>query len=580
MSKITRRDFLRYSAYGAATLVVSQGLAGCSGDDDENTPNIDVSFTHGVASGDPLSDRVILWTRVRPVDPASSEALEVSFEVATDAEFANVTHNGTAAVSAATDYTLKIDAVGLESNSQYYYRFRTNGTDSPVGTTKTLPAADTDIAQVKFAVFSCSNYPTGFFNVYDDASRLDDIDAALHLGDYIYEYALGEYGTENALTLGRTLAEDNDLEIVELEDYRKRYALYRTDSALQKLHQQVPFIVVPDDHEVTNDAYIDGAENHQPESEGEFGIRKANALQAYFEWLPIRPHMEGDNETLHRSFQWGNLVNLMMLDTRITGRSKQLPGLTDPQWYNADGSFNTPAFVGALGDNTRTILGSDQLTWLQTEMTTSPATWQVLGQQVLMGRMNVPFEILAGQNVAQSLTELSQIKLRMLSSDPSLTAEEITRVETAGPYNLDAWDGYAYERELVLGTAASAGKNLVVLAGDTHNAWANNLTTLDGTAVGVEFATASVTSPGLEAFFGLDLTSAQGLEQGFGLLIDGLQYTNLHDRGYMVMTFTAEAATADWRYVNTIESKEYASMEERSMQLQSLVNANQISTIA
>ena len=574
MNKITRRDLLRYSALGFATVVVSNGLTGCS--EDNATDTFDVSFTHSVASGDPLVDRVIIWTRVAPAQPEQYASVQVYFQVATDEEFTNITNDGIATASSENDYILKVDASNLAPNTQYYYRFVANGVTSETGTTRTLPHSDENISQVKFAVFSCSNYPSGYFNTYKEATKIDDLDVALHLGDYIYEYRMGEYATGNAERLGRALPTDNDVELIALTDYRKRYALYRTDAALQELHRKVPFIVVPDDHEVANDTYISGAENHSPETEGDFNTRKLNALQAYFEWLPIRPASEGDNATLHRRFQWGNLINLLMLDTRLTGRTEQLPGLADPSWYDENQSFNTQAFINAISDPMRTMLGTDQLGWLISELSTSNATWQVLGQQVLMARMNMPFELLAGfgGDLTTVLTELATIKSRLLQGDPTVTDSEAARVNTSAPYNLDAWDGYQYERETILSVALQQAQNLVVLSGDTHNAWSSNLTTANGSSAGVEFAGSSVTSPGLEDFLSLPYESALALEQALTLLVDDLQYTNLYERGLMVVTFTPEEALSEWLYVDTIESENYTILEPRSVKLKTLAGQN------
>lgn len=573
MNKISRRDVLRYSIAGMGSVVISSGLMGCGGDDND----IDMSFSHGVASGDPLSDRVIIWTRALPDDTERYDSLSVSYEVATDEDFSNIIRDGEAEVSSATDFTLKVDVVGLEANTHYYYRFRSNGQTSDVGRTKTLPLASASLSSAKFAFFSCSNYPAGYFNAYSEATQIPDLDAAIHLGDYIYEYRMGEYATENAEAIGRALPEDNDVELIELEDYRKRYALYREDLGLLALHAHVPMIVVPDDHEVANDTYDGGAENHDPDTEGEFSVRKTNALRAYFEWLPIRPASENDEETLYRSFQWGNLVNLMMLDTRLIGRDIQLDFAS---FFNTDGSFNTEAFIAGLTDPTRTMLGAEQLQWLQTQLTTSSCTWQVLGQQVLMGRMNIPLEVLTrlvpGVDSSAILAELAGIKARQLQGD-TLTEVELARISTVAPYNLDAWDGYAVEREVILGTAAAAGKNLVVLAGDTHNAWANNLTTQTGANVGVEFATPGVSSPGLEDFLGLDETAAQGLESALGLLIDDLQYSNLYDRGLAVVHFTPARTEVEWIFVDTIDSTEYEPKIARSMTLGVDAGANILS---
>jgi len=580
VKKLDRRDFLKYSSYGLATLVVSSGIAGCSGDSDtinDDSNIIDMSFTHGVASGDPLSDRVIIWTRAVPTDTQTHDTLDVSFEIATDESFTSITNNGSAQVTATGDYILKVDVTNLDPAITYYYRFISHGQTSITGKTKTLPSDTAEIDKVKLAIVSCSNYTNGYFNVYTEAAKIADLDAVVHLGDYIYEYKMGEYATENAIAIGRELPEDNDVELIELEDYRKRYALYRTDSGSLTLHQNVPFIVVPDDHEVANDTYIDGAENHDPDTEGDFFVRKANALQAYFEWMPIRPFTEDDEETLYRSFAWGDLVNLIMLDTRLIGRSKQLT-LSDPSFFNSDGTFNSDAFIAAVSDSERTMLGIDQFDWLMSNLAASSATWQVLGQQTLMGRMNLPIEILLGlgaaTDISVALTELSTIKARMLAGDTSVTGEERARLLAAAPYNLDAWDGYQYERDVILNSTLAQAKNLVVLAGDTHNAWANNLTTLDGTAAGVEFATSSVSSPGLEYYLGLDEESIVGLEQGLSLLIDDLQTANLYHRGFMTVTFTPQQAEAQWVFIDNIDDTEYGTIEGKSFSFTSLANTN------
>ena len=505
--------------------------------------------------------------------------MAVSYEVATDVDFTQLTNSGEATVSTDTDFILKVDAQNLQAEITYYYRFTSNGKTSAIGKTKTLPLQTADVSQVKLAVFSCSNYPIGYFNAYSEAAKMSDLDAVVHLGDYIYEYKTGEYGSRVQDNPVRGFAADNDVEIVSLEDYRKRYALYRSDVGLQTLHANSPFIVVPDDHEVTNDTYKDGAENHNNDNdidEGDFTERKLNALKAYFEWLPIRPATEGDEQTLYRSFIWGNLVDLMMLDTRLIGRDEQLPGLTDPSWY-PNGVFDAAAFLAALGDTTRTMLGADQLAWLQGKLQSSSSTWQVLGQQVLMGRMNLPVEVIT--QVANALEELVAIKTRILQGDDTVTVEEQARLNNVVPYNLDAWDGYAVEREVILGTAQAANSNLVVLAGDTHNAWANNLLSATDENVGVELATASVSSPGLEDFLALDLAAAQAFEAALSFLIDDLQYANFYDRGLMLVTFTATEAQAEWLFVDTIKDENYSINTARTARQKVIAGENTLEPV-
>lgn len=562
MTKLTRRDFLKASAMGMGAVVVSTGLAGCVFDSDDKRST---EFTHGVASGDPLADGVVLWTRVVP-NKEFEKAVSVAWEVATDSGFENLIHSGTAEARNAHDFTVKVDVRGLTSGQTYYYRFRTSDSQSPVGKTLTLPEGSVD--SVRLAVVSCANYPAGYFNVYREISKRDDLDAVVHLGDYIYEYSseAGSYAAADAAALGRTFPADNDVELITLKDYRRRYDIYRSDADLQALHEKVPFIVVWDDHEVANDAWQNGAENHNAD-EGDYGTRKLEALQAYFEWMPIRPVFEGNDEAIFRTFRFGDLVDLHMLDTRHMGRDEPLNYL---DYFSSDGSLNQAQFIADVGSQSRTLLGAEQLLWLQSSMGYSTAKWQVLGQQILMGRMNLPAELLvaiATENFAglpQALGELAQLKGRKLAGDPTLTAAELARIETAAPYNLDAWDGYQYEREVVLGTAKQLNKNLVVLAGDTHNAWANNLKDFNGDQIGVEFATSSVSSPGLEEYLQLQADQVAGAEQGIGLLADDLDYLNLNQRGYMMVTFTTDEARADWYFVDTIKARDYAIDTTRS----------------
>ncbi|WOA32233.1 alkaline phosphatase D family protein [Alloalcanivorax xenomutans] len=568
MRRLTRRDFIRASALGMGAVVVSSGLTGCGGSSsNRNSDNGNerlVAFHHGVASGDPQTQGVILWTRVTPEDGDTSP-VSVSWEVASDADFTQLVNEDSTEVRQAYDYTLKVDVQGLEPGKTYYYRFHAAGVTSPVGVTRTLPEGSVD--QVTFAVLSCSNYPAGFFHVYAEAAKEAQLDAVLHLGDYLYEYATDGYDGDQAEEMGRALPENNDLEMIQLVDYRRRYALYRTDPDLQALHAKAPFIAVWDDHEIANDAWMEGAENHDPATEGDYLMRKQRALQAYFEWMPIRPFDDNDREIIYRSFHYGDLVSLHMLDTRIIGRDEQL-SYTD---YLTDTGLDAEAFTAAVTDPNRHLLGTTQLNWLSEALATSSATWQVLGQQVLMGRMLMPAEMLQGllapaPELVTLIEELTTLKGRYLQGDPTLTEEEIARITTVLPYNLDAWDGYMAEREVLLQTAKQLGKNLVVLAGDTHNAWASHLT-IDGgegkQSVGVELATASVSSPGLEYYLQLPTEAIPQAEQAITLLVDDLQYLNASQRGYLRVTFTAEETRADWRFVSTVKSSDYQVDEAR-----------------
>jgi alkaline phosphatase D len=532
-----RRSFVGRMAVGAAAL--GTGLAGCGGG---STP--EVRYEHGVASGDPLSDRVVLWTRLTTTEVGD---VQLVWEISTRQDFTAIVRSGTTSTSGARDHTVKVDVTGLSPATTYWYRFRTYSYLSPVGRTRTLPTGS--VSQVRLAVFSCANHPAGYFNAYAAAAARTDLDATVHLGDYIYEYGAGGYATQSAAALGR--APLPSTEILSLADYRARHAQYKTDPDLQALHAAAPMIAVWDDHEVTNDAYLDGAENHQT-SEGSFAARKAAALQAYHEWMPTR--LGTSAEVIYRSFDFGSLLSLHMLDTRLVGRVKQL----DYSTYLKPTGLDAVAFTADMS-LPRELLGSAQTTWLQQRLASSQATWQVLGQQVLMGRMNIPAPILLeglspGSGV--SVSAYAALVAKAQTAPATLTpTEQAILAQPSIPYNLDAWDGYAVARETVLGTARALDKNLVVLSGDTHNAWANDLQDLGGNAVGVEFATPGVTSPGFETYFPNENPAvfAAALTQ----LIGPLQYCDTSRRGYMVITATPAACTAEWVYVSTVSSRTF-----------------------
>ena len=439
----------------------------------------------------------------------------------------------------------------MKPATRYYYRFKSANSISDVGTTLTLPKEN--VSQVTFGVFSCSNYPAGFFTPYADAASQQNIDFVLHLGDYIYEYDGEGYATEHAKELGRTFAEDNDTELYTLEDYRKRYALYRTDQGLLDLHRAKPFIVVWDDHEITNDTYKDGAENHQ-EDEGDFYARRAAAVQAYYEWLPIRPTFGESRLEIYRQFTFGDLVDLYMLDTRVLARDKQLAysDFRDPDTK----AFDLPGFTKAISAPERGLLGDAQRTWLNTAMNDSKAKWQVLGQQLLIGRMMFPASIFNGvpfEKIPAHVHALANSKRRKLAGE-TISAQEEKLLAAAMPYNLDAWDGYPVEREQLLTAVQQLNKPVIALAGDTHNAWHNTLTLQDGTAVATELATSSVSSPGMEHYLKMDADTASTMAEDLPVLIDDLAYCNLHQRGYLTVSFTEKQAVATWRYVDTIKS--------------------------
>ena len=496
----------------------------------------------------------------------------MQWEVAKDVDFKHITATGKVLTTAAQDFTVKVDVTGLAAGQVYFYRFKSASKYSITGQTKTLA---TQVQSVQFAVCSCSNFPAGYFHVYKEMAK-QDVDVVIHLGDYIYEYGMGGYATEEAVEMGRALADDNNAEIIRLDGYRKRYALYRLDPDLQAAHQRHPFIVIWDDHELANDTWEKGAENHQSDTEGDFLERKLAALAAYFEWMPIRP-IDDQHIKIYRQFDFGTLVQLTMLDTRIIARNVQL----DYANYMTATGLDIAKFQADLINPARTLMGVEQRNWLLQKLQQSTATWNVLGQQILMSKMFVPAELLmslaeitAGNpspetlsKITTQITELLEIKARMDAGDPTVTPEEKARLAVTAPYNLDAWDGYFAEREILYGTLAQLKKKVVVLAGDTHNAWASDLSSKDGVLVGVELATSSVSSPGLEKYLSIPMQQLQAFEFAFTSLIDELNYCNLNQRGYLKVHFTAEQVQADWIFVDTIKNKEYIVDETRSHQV-------------
>lgn len=556
MAAIDRRQFLAHSISATALAATGISLSACSSQVDAEP-----EFLFGVASGDPMADRVILWTHAKVKD--SENPVSLDWEVSTDATFATLISRGTVTTGPASGFTVKVDATGLQAGTEYFFRFHYGRSVSPVGRTRTLPTGTP--SAVRLAVMSCSNYPAGYFNVYG-AVASSDAQYALHLGDYIYEYAANGYASASAAALGRVSAPAT--EIVSLQDYRTRYAQYRSDPDAKTLHARMPMIAVWDDHELANNAWREGAENHTPTTEGSFAARRAAAQQAYHEWMPIRTG--SDRGVIYRSFNFGSLLTLHMLDTRLAGRDQQIDvnALLNP----ATSAQSQAAFASP----SRQMLGTAQLQWLQNGLSQSTATWQVLGQQVLMGRMEFPASILQALNPSNTSPEAQaagQLAINNYltakakrSAGAPLSAGEAalldTRLNPKLGYNLDAWDGYVAARETVLATALQLRKRLVVLAGDTHNAWHSNLTLMGlvpggpaaGTKVGEEFATPSVNSPGLEE--ALTLAPAQ-VEAIFKGVVDDLRWMDASRRGYLKMTFTPTEAKGEWVFVSTVKAQAY-----------------------
>ena len=532
---INRRQVLRGIGVGAGALGVKGVLAKTAGSH---------GFTHGVASGDPLSDRVILWSRYVPEGNAA-RAENIIWQVAYDRAFGDIAASGMTSTHRYRDFTIKVDATGLKSGRRYFYRFVVDGHRSEIGSTRTLPAGEID--RFRLGVASCSNYPQGYFHAYDDMAK-SDLDLILHLGDYIYEYARGRYVNPIAEdTLGRVVEPQN--EIISVDDYRARYAVYRSDKDLQAAHAAHPWICVWDDHELMNNTWRKGAENHN-EGEGDFGERIAAARTAYHEWMPIRTAAQTDQAPIYRRFQIGRLADLIMLDTRLQGRDEQLDYQRDiPQ------AGGPEAFVKNLLMNPqRTILGADQENWLASQLADSQdrgAIWQVIGQQVLMGKLITPLIPKATLDELD-LAERYRPRLERL--------EQIARAKL--PLNLDAWDGYPVCRERIHGLFKQFAPNPVVLAGDTHNAWAFNMQNHQGEEVGVEIGTPGVTSPGMEAYLP---APSQMMRDAFKVSSSELFDLDTTRRGWTVVEMTPTEVTSKWRFVSTILESQYQINESEAL---------------
>lgn len=515
---LDRRSLLRGGLLGTGLLAMP--LSAQSGER---------GFTHGVASGEPTASSVLLWSRYQAEQPTM-----VRWEVKGSA--GRTVAGGEVEARPERDWCIKPVATGLEPGTWYSYRFIDGaGNASPEGRTRTLPEGA--VERFRMAVFSCSNIGFGWFNAYRHAAEADEFDLVVHTGDYLYEYQAGNYPSAEQTVAGRVLNPAS--EIVTLADYRARHAIYRRDPDLQRLTQLYPIIMVWDDHETANDSYADGAQNHQPDSEGVWSVRKRVAMQAYREWLPV-------SDKDWAEYEIGDLATIFRLETRLTARAKPfsvaeiLAGKSDPETVmQALSSFRQGDYL----DPSRSMLGAQQEGWLAEGLKRSRAQgkqWQVLAQQVLMGSSRAPAILEAA--ISDKLPEFVRQRLQtaMLASKAGI------------PSNLDAWDGYPAARERLFQASLEADANLVVLAGDTHNAWAFELDH-GGARVGVEFGGQSVSSPGLETYLGA--IPADRLAGGLVEDNPQLKWVDTARRGYMAVELTPAAASSEYRFLDSIRQR-------------------------
>ncbi|MEO9599779.1 alkaline phosphatase D family protein [Parasphingorhabdus sp.] len=519
---IDRRQLMALGTFGLGALSVpaSASLMGAKG------------FTHGVASGEPSATSVLLWTRY-----AGGKDSKLTAEISSNADFAGAQMVGEVDAKAERDFTAKIVVEGLNPNQWYFYRFvGPDGSKSVIGRTRTLPQGPTQ--KFNIGVVGCSNMPFGYFNAYAHAAQNTDLDLMIHTGDYLYEYPIGSYPSAEEAVPGRVI--DPAHEMVQLADYRLRYAAYRSDPDLQRIHQVLPMIPSWDDHEFANDAYKNGAQNHDS-SEGDWEVRKRVAERVYREWMPVRDMEFGSPRW--NEYQIGDLATLFFTESRIGGRDKPAD-LVEAIKGKSDISAALTAFRDDVWqDPERSMLGVAQEEWFGEALRkskTSGTKWQVWSQQCVMGELMLPQD--AKNWVPDDAPPFAKARI----------AVGALAAEIGLPINFDSWDGYPQARERLLAAAQQAEADLIVLSGDSHNAWAFDLATQDG-AAGVEFAGHSVSSPGFEAYtkgVNPDAVAKAVIETN-----DQLQWADTEHRGYMTVALTPEKATSTWNFLDTIRTK-------------------------
>ena len=534
---IDRRRALALLGLGAASPAAAQA-----------PKSLKVTFQHGVASGDPTQDRVVLWTRITPEIPGGEVAY--TWKLNPLDRRAGGAKSGSGVTGPGRDYTVKVDVGGLDAGRNYTFAFQSGGVTSPTGRTSTLPKGPTK--EVVLAVVSCSLYPNGYFNAYQAVADLPRVDAVLHLGDYIYEYGGPDTYGMNSTVAGER-PHDPPHEIVSLADYRRRHAQYKSDPQLQAAHARAPWVVVWDDHETANDSYVTGAQNHSPETEGDWNARKAVALKAYFEWMPIRDPAAGVSlaEAGMRSFHFGDLASLIMVETRLTARDKQLNLKRDLPV--ADGKPDVAAFRAKLNDPARRMMGPKQEAWIGAEAARSVKAghaWQVLGNQVVMARV-LPF------------SPKKELTAEQYAAVPEANRKRLAEAEESAalglPTTLDMWEGYPVDRERLYAVLSEAGARPIVVSGDSHSFWANELHDASGRRVACEFGTTGITSPGAGE-------SSPGVNTG-SLIANANKEVVFNDQtsqGFVLLTLTREEARGDMVAVSTIVAKDFKTRTVKS----------------
>ena len=526
----SRRSVLRAGAataavVGASTLVNGAIAKAEAEDVAPAAPEGHQVFQHGVASGDPMDTSVLLWTRAtsHPGDiPGSEQGSEVKlrWEVAADEAFADITASGEATAVPGNDNTVKVDATGLQPDTWYNFRFTVTegeyqGQTSPVGRTRTNPSTGVTPESLGIALTSCANWEAGYFSAYRDMSVNPEVDIIMCVGDYLYEYERGGYTGKT----GAIRDHEPPHEIISLADYRRRYGHYRTDPDLQAAHQMKPWMVTWDDHEVANDSYNTGAENHDPETEGDYVARRDAAIQAYLEWLPVRAVPFSQGGKLYRTFNYGDLAEIVMLDLR-TYRDQPM------EFRN----------VGQIDDESRSMLGSEQLNYLHDKWKTSSSTWNLVGNSVMFTPVLIP----------------------PLDPETSGAVAELMGLPEEGiPYNLDQWDGFAAERRRLIQMMGDEGlDNIVFLTGDIHSSWACDIPVTagrypaDGIAA-VEIVGTSVNASNIDDIVKLPQRNgiSQTAEQALMAANRHIKWIQFDHHGSCTVKVRPNEILAEWRFV-------------------------------
>ncbi|MDO4909040.1 MAG: alkaline phosphatase D family protein [Corynebacterium sp.] len=513
---LSRRTVLKAGAVSAAT---GPFLSAKAGAEEAFSP-----FQHGIAAGDPWPQSIILWTRVTtsPEDTPGSEKgilTNLTYEVSPTPQFSQIVSTGPAQALPERDSTVHVEAGGLAPYTEYWYRFRISdgayaGQYSPVGKFKTAPAAGQNPGRFRAALLSCANWESGYFHAYRDLAQRGDIELAIHVGDYIYEYQTGEYCGKYGVI--REHVPTNTL--VTLKDFRQRYGHYHTDPDLQAAHAACAWTVTWDDHEISNDAWSEGSEFIHDAATMQ--ARRQAALTAYLEWLPLRANAFSEGGHVYRNLRFGDLFELDLLDLRSY---RSAPA----EWkeaYNPD----------------RTIMGQEQFQWLENQLCSSNTVWNIVGNPVMMAPILMPA---VDRKWTQGLYDLIGFPLDGL------------------PYNTDQWDGFPVERQRLLEFIRDQKlNNVVFITGDIHTSWSSEIPIIPGeyvpgTTNAVEFVGPSITSPNIDDMYNLPDNSGipPVIAQAALFANPYTKYCDLEQHGYCVLEIATDYIQCDWIFTHKKE---------------------------